>query len=152
MSEYKIQWEKFLVYLLIWITSVSISCMPLFLELWAGLKLELNTKTYNLALTLLEGTITDIDFLFVNITSLFMVWIEGYFTTGVLAKKIIQYISCICSIDFFLLYICFSFRRDIYNSLTNESKIILNTVFFILSALLVLFNNYLISMERDSQK
>lgn len=146
------QWEKLFVCFLIWITSIFISCVPLFLDFWVGLKPELDTTFCNLASTLLEYMFMDINFLFVNITSLFVVWIEGYFTVGVLSKKIriIQHISCICSIDFLFLYMCLFFKKDVYNLLVNKSKISLNAVFFVLSSLLVILNNYLISMEQDS--
>ena len=146
-EKYDIQWKKFWGRFIFWCLCIPINIIPILLKHIRGLTPE----TFPGIKKIIVMTVGDFDFLFISLSVVFVLCIEGFFAQGGLAKiyhkfQLGAFLYAFCLL---VLYMYFFFKPEMFSSMGVCGTFTYNLVLIGLTVILGALCNVTISMERS---
>lgn len=142
----KLQFKSFCGRFIFWFVCIPFNILPIFLKYWRDITPETFMGVQNLV-TLIVG---DIDFTFVNTSSVFVLCIESFFVSEDFAETYKKFRTIALFYEFCLLifYVCFFLKPNMFELLGTKGTYYYNIVILVLTIILGVICNLTMSMKR----
>ena len=147
-KKYIFRWKKFLGRFIFWFLSIIINIFPIILKHFRDVTPETFTGLDNL----LFVTIGDFDFLFISVSVVFILCIEGFFAEEELARIYhkFQLVAFLYITFLLILYVCFFFKLDMFVYMGPSGTFVYNSTIIILTVILGALCNITISLQEKA--
>ncbi|MBR5678405.1 MAG: hypothetical protein IKX20_09770 [Paludibacteraceae bacterium] len=146
-EKYAIQWKKFWGRFIFWCLCIPVNIIPILLRHAHNL----TPGTFLGIKDLVVVTVGDFDFLFISLSVVFVLCIEGFFAEGEVAKiySKFQLGALLYAFCLLALYMYFFFKPDMFSSMGDRGTFTYNLVLIGLTIVIGALCNATISMKRS---